>query len=91
LKRYRVTRKLQVTIPKRLADKKGIHPGDAVVFEETREDAIIIRKVAVSTPDLERARSAIDRFAEDAPKLRMHVQVAGSGLSESLSRHVTSE
>jgi AbrB family looped-hinge helix DNA binding protein len=82
---------MQVTIPKRLADKKGIRPGDAVVFEEARDDAIIIRKVAVSAPDLEQVRAAIDNFAKEAPKLRMHVQVAGSGLNESLSRHVTSE
>ncbi|MDA4112917.1 MAG: AbrB/MazE/SpoVT family DNA-binding domain-containing protein [Thaumarchaeota archaeon] len=33
MKHYQVTKKLQVTIPKKLADKTGIKPGDSVAFE----------------------------------------------------------
>jgi AbrB family looped-hinge helix DNA binding protein len=91
LRRCQVTRKRQVTIPKKLADKKGIRAGDAVAFEEARDDAILIKKVAVSGRDLEEARSAIDRFVREAPKVRRHAQAAGSRLNESLSRDVTAE
>jgi AbrB family looped-hinge helix DNA binding protein len=80
---------MQVTIPKKLADKKGIRPGDVVVFEEARDDSIIIKKVTASSPDLEKVRSAIDMFVKEAPKVRAHVQAAGSVLNENISRHVT--
>ncbi|TMQ00873.1 MAG: AbrB/MazE/SpoVT family DNA-binding domain-containing protein, partial [Thaumarchaeota archaeon] len=43
LKQYQVTKKLQVTIPKKLAEKAGIEPGDSVVFDEA-DGEITLRK-----------------------------------------------
>ena len=82
---------MQVTIPKKLADRSGIRPGDAVVFEESPDDAIIIKKVASPKVETEKVRIAFDRFAKDMAKLRPRVLEAESGLNESLSRHISNE
>ena len=82
---------MQVTIPKKLADRTGIRPGDAVVFEETRDDAIIIKKVAGSKLEVEKVRSALDRFVKEMPKVRAHVRASESEINENLSRHLGTE
>lgn len=43
----KVTSKLQITLPKRLADKHGIKPGDEIQFESA---AGVIRMVPASAP-----------------------------------------
>ncbi len=88
MKQYQVTRKMQVTIPKTLADRAGIRPGDSVVFEETRDDAIMIKKVAGSKIETEKVRIAFDRFAKDMTKVRTHLLESEARLNEGLSRHI---
>lgn len=41
----RVTEKGQVTIPKEIRDRLGIHPGDEIDFEETEEGYVIRKQV----------------------------------------------
>ena len=57
----RVTSKLQVTVPKALAAKYGIQPGDDIRFEEAGE---VIRVIPPRTPN------ANDRLGLDA-RLRL--------------------
>ena len=87
MKQYQVTRKMQVTIPKRLAERAGIRPGDSVVFEEVN-DVIALRKVADSQGSAQEIRVAIQDFVRDVPKIRSRLKEAESGLIEDLSRHV---
>jgi len=79
-----------------LADRKGIKPGDSVVFEEATDDAILLRKAGSFTSskspggtDYERVRQAIEEFAKDLPKIRKRLKESGPALNENLSRHVT--
>ena len=80
MKQYQVTRKRQVTLPKNLAEKRGIKPGDKIVFEESG-DALILRK---SSPrkekeeELNRIRIAIRRYSQDIPTIRKSVKQAES-------------
>ena len=91
MKQYQVTRKLQVTIPKKLADKTGIRPGDSVVFEETGNDAIILKKVAGSHEKSKEVERAIEEFGKDLARIRAHVKGSESAILENLSRHVSSK
>lgn len=90
MKQYQVTKKLQVTIPKKLADKTGIRPGDAVVFDETG-GTITLRKVRRVEVDREELRSLIDDLAKDMEKVGPKVKEAERALLEGLSRHVSPE
>ncbi len=45
----KVTSKGQVTIPKKVREKLGVHPGEAVGFEE-KGDLLVIRKVVTKSP-----------------------------------------
>lgn len=45
----KVTSKGQVTIPKSVRDRMGVHPGESVGFEE-REGLLVISKVVVKSP-----------------------------------------
>ncbi len=45
----KVTSKGQVTIPKRVREKLGVHPGEDVGFEE-KGDLILIRKAMTKSP-----------------------------------------
>ena len=47
----KVTSKLQITIPKALAEKARIRPGDEIEWEQT-EDVLRIRPAAHSAPKL---------------------------------------
>ena len=93
MKQYQVTRKRQITLPKKLADKKGIKPGDVVVFEESG-DAIIVRKSSLrdrNQEDLDNIRRAIKRYSKDIPMIKKAVEQSRRALIENLSRHVSSE
>jgi len=82
-----VTRKFQITIPKKMADKAGIKPGDSVIFEEG-EDGILIRKIGQTNEEPEELISVIRDFAADVTKVRRHVRKAGEALNENLSRNI---
>ena len=45
----KVTSKGQVTLPKRVRDRLGVHPGENVGFEE-KEGLLVIRKVVIKSP-----------------------------------------
>ncbi len=45
----KVTSKGQVTIPKEIREKLGVHPGEDVGFEE-RENLLVICKVVTKSP-----------------------------------------
>jgi len=45
----KVTSKGQVTIPKRVRDRLGVHPGENVGFEE-KEGFLVISKVVTKSP-----------------------------------------
>ncbi len=90
MKQYQVTKKLQVTIPKKLADKVGIKPGDSVIFEESA-DTIMLRKAATPPEDTREVKASIEEFAEDLRGLRLYVKRAEKALVEDFSRHITSE
>ena len=45
----RVTSKGQVTIPKEVRERLGVHPGEDVGFEE-KDDLLVIRKVVTKSP-----------------------------------------
>jgi len=93
LKQYQVTRKRQITLPKKLAEKRGIKPGDSIVFEESG-DYIVLKKVArrpKRTKDVERIRKAIQLYSSDIPKIKKGVKLAESTLIENFSRRVSSK
>jgi len=81
---------MQVTIPKRIAERAGIKPGDAVVFEETPDERIVIKKVSGSSMDVEKVAQAFDNLAGDMRKIKSHIDEAESGLIEGLSRYIGS-
>ena len=45
----RVTSKGQVTIPKEIRERLGVHPGEDVGFEE-RDNLLVISKVVTKSP-----------------------------------------
>lgn len=45
----KITSKGQVTIPKEIREKLGVHPGDDVGFEE-KDNLLIISKVVTKSP-----------------------------------------
>lgn len=90
MKQYQVTRKLQVTIPKKLADKTGIRPGDSVVFEEA-SGGIVLRRAGGAEVDRRALISAIQGMAGDMEKVGLKVKEAEKGLVEGLSRHVAAQ
>lgn len=45
----KVTSKGQVTLPKRVRDRLGVHAGENVGFEE-KEGLLVIRKVVIKSP-----------------------------------------
>ncbi|MGC1404842.1 MAG: AbrB/MazE/SpoVT family DNA-binding domain-containing protein [Thermodesulfobacteriota bacterium] len=45
----KITSKGQVTIPKKVREKLGVHPGEDVGFEE-KGDLILIRKAVTKSP-----------------------------------------
>jgi AbrB family looped-hinge helix DNA binding protein len=60
-----VTRKGQVTVPKRIRDALGINPGTQVAFEVNRDGEVVLRKArhirrAVKRDRFEAARGKAD-------------------------------
>lgn len=49
MKTAKVTSKGQITIPKEVREKLGVHPGEDVGFEE-RDNVLIISKVVTRSP-----------------------------------------
>lgn len=90
MRTYQVTRKFQVTIPKRLAERKGIGPGDSVVFEEKGE-GLMVRKVGEAVSNAEEISSVVREFAHDVVRVRPHILAAERALVEDLSRHISSK
>ncbi len=90
MKQYQVTKKFQVTIPKKLAERVGIVPGDAVVFEEA-DGEIMLRKASQSRRSAKELSSAVRQFASDLEKIAPHMRKAGHALNDNLSRHISAE
>ncbi len=90
MRQYQVTRKLQVTIPKKLADRAGIRPGDSVLFDES-SGTIILRKAEAQRQDADDVRRAVEEFARDVRSIRMSLKTSESALTENLSGHIPSE
>jgi len=90
VKPYQVTRKRQVTIPKKIAESLDIKPGDSVIFEESG-NTVTIKKVPGGKPSSEEMQSVIEEFARDVKKIKPRIKEAESALIEDLSRHVASQ
>lgn len=59
-----------------------------MIFEETPDDGIKIRKVSGASVDMEKVVKAFDDLADDMTKVSGHAREARSGLIEGLSRYV---
>jgi len=90
MRTYQVTRKMQITIPKKLAKKLSIEPGDAVVFDEVGGD-VVVKKVGRTSKDYTELKRSIESFAQDIPKVRKYVKLAERSMVENLSRHIRSK
>jgi len=90
MRQYQVTKKLQVTIPKKLAVKAGIAPGDAVIFDEV-DGEITLRRASRQRQNEKQLSLAMRDFASDLEKIAPRMREAGRALSENLSRHVSAE
>lgn len=90
MRTYQVTRKFQVTIPKKIAEKVGIRPGDSVVFEEG-EDGIFIKKIREMKQSPEELRSVIKNFVKDISQVKPQIKKAREALIENLSRNIDTE
>jgi AbrB family looped-hinge helix DNA binding protein len=90
LKQYQVTKKLQVTIPKKLAEKAGILPGDSVVFDEVGGE-ITLRKAAPQRRSAKELGRAMDEFASDLRRIAPRIREAERELNANLSRHLRPE
>ncbi|MFI5422158.1 MAG: AbrB/MazE/SpoVT family DNA-binding domain-containing protein [Nitrososphaerales archaeon] len=91
MKQYQVTSKRQVTIPKHLAEKKGIKPGDSVLFEETQEGIILKRVTESDKLEYEALQKIITAFMTDVPVIRKHLRKSRRAISENFSRHLRSK
>ena len=60
----KVTKKLQVTIPKELADRCGIKPGDDVQFDESGDGLRVTPTQARTALTLEQRLELFDRATE---------------------------
>lgn len=87
MKQYQVTKKLQVTIPKKLAEKVGILPGDSVVFDEVGGE-ITLRKAATQRRSAKELTRAMDEFASDMKKIAPRMREAERELNANLSGHI---
>ena len=87
MKQYQVTKKLQVTIPKKLAEKVGILPGDSVIFDEAGGE-ITLRKAGTQRRSAKELSRAIDEFASDVKKIAPRMREAERELNASLSGHL---
>lgn len=90
MKQYQVTKKLQVTIPKKLAERVGILPGDSVIFEEVGGE-ITLRKGSRRRRSASELSSALKEFASDLKTIEPHMKEARRRLNEDLSGHLRAQ
>ena len=85
----KVTSKLQVTVPKALAERYGIRPGDDIRFEEAGE---VIRVVPATTGKPTKLLDTETRLRLfDAATARQRTREAGRSLRAASSRGWTRE
>ena len=85
----KVTSKLQVTVPKALAERYGIHPGDDIRFEEAGE---VIRVVPAAVGQAAKGRGTDARLhLFDAATARQRAREAGRNLPRTGTRGWTRE
>jgi AbrB family looped-hinge helix DNA binding protein len=84
----KVTSKLQVTLPKALADKYGIHPGDEIEWKPAG-DAIRVEIAGRERPSLTKAQKLA--LFDDSWKRQMKRQVGLKPVARPLSRGWTRE
>ena len=89
MKQYQVTRKLQITIPKPIAEELHIRPGDAVVFERAGR-AVLVKKASSRNDNVTDMARTVEALAKDMRKVGRFMRAAERSLDENLSRHVGS-
>jgi len=89
MKQYQVTRKLQITIPKPIAEELHIRPGDAVVFERAGR-AVLVKKASSRNDSVTDMAQAVKALAKDMREVGRLMRAAERSLDENLSRHVGS-
>ena len=89
MKQYQVTRKLQITIPKPIAEELHIRPGDAVVFERAGR-AVLVKKASSRNDSVTDMARTVEALAKDMRKVGRFMRAAERSLDENLSRHVGS-
>ena len=90
MKQYQVTKKLQVTIPKKLAERAGISPGDSVIFEEVNGE-ITLRKPGLRRHSAKELNLVMREFASDLQKIAPRIREARRVLNEDFSGHITTK
>jgi AbrB family looped-hinge helix DNA binding protein len=89
MKTYRVTRKLQITIPKVLSKELRIRPGDTVVLQKAG-NAVLVKKTGKQVKDHAELERTVEAFARDMVKVEKYVKTAEGAIAANLSRHVGS-
>ena len=85
----KVTSKLQVTVPKALAERYGIRPGDDIQFEEAGEVIRVVPAVAREPSQALDSDARLRLF--DAASTRQRAREAGRTLRTASSRGWTRE
>jgi AbrB family looped-hinge helix DNA binding protein len=89
MKTYRVTRKLQITIPKVLSKELRIRPGDSVILQKAG-NAVLVKKPGKQVKDHAELQRTVEAFARDMVKVEKYVKTAEGAIAANLSRHVGS-
>ncbi len=89
MKTYHVTRKLQITIPKVLAEELRIRPGDTVVLQKAG-NAVLVKKPGKQVMDPTELERAVEAFARDMRYVGKYIKTAERGVAANLSRHIGS-
>ena len=85
----KVTSKLRVTVPKALAERYGIRPGDDIRFEEARENIRVVPSAAGPSREGLDAEARLRLF--DAGTTRQRAREAGRSAKRSSTRGWTRE
>lgn len=85
---YQVTRKLQITIPKVLANELRIRPGDTVIFQKAG-NAVLVKKSKPQVKDRAELVKTIGAFAADMEKVGKYTAAAERAIAANLSRHLS--
>ena len=85
----KVTSKLQVTVPKALAERYGIQPGDDIRFEEAGEVIRVVPSTAGQPTKVLDTESRLQLF--DAASARQRTREASRSLRAASSRGWTRE